>query len=127
MRVTEGSEAYIETGEQIPIFAGTRWLAPDAVAGGIEYKDVVTGFYVSPRVHGDQVTLQVSPFRHALRGGGNIETQSAHTTLTGRLGEWLLVGGVSEQLGRAQSGAGDYRSTQSRGDAGIWIRADLIR
>ena len=127
VRVTEGMQAYIETGEQIPIFAGTRWLAPDAVAGGIEYKDVATGFYVLPRVHGEQVTLQVSPFRNALRGGGNIGTQSARTTLTGRLGEWLLIGGVSGQLGRAQSGAGSYRSTQSRNNDGIWIRADLVR
>ncbi len=126
VRVTEGFAAYIETGEQIPIFSGSHWIAPESVAGGIEYQDVVTGFYVLPRVSGDNVTLEISPFKNSLRGG-NIQTQSARTTLSGRLGEWLLVGGVSEQLRRAQSGAGSYRSTESRNNQGIWIRADLVR
>lgn len=126
VRVAEGFEAYIETGEQIPIFSGTRWIAPESVAGGIDYKNVVTGFYVLPRVSGDKVTLEISPFKNSLRGG-NIQTQSARTTLSGRLGEWLLVGGVNEQLRRAQSGTGSYRSTESRNSEGIWIRADLVR
>ncbi len=126
VRVTEGMAGYIETGERIPIFSGTQWIGSDAIAGGIEYQDVVTGFYVLPRVNGDNVTLEISPFKNALRGG-SIATQSARTTLTGRVGEWLLVGGVSEQLKRAQSGTGSYASTQSRRNEGIWIRADLIR
>jgi type II secretory pathway component GspD/PulD (secretin) len=128
IRVTEGTEAYIETGEQIPYFSGTNWIAPDVVAGGIEYKDVTTGFYVLPRIHGDNVTLQVSPFKNSQGNSraGNIETQNANTTLTGRVGEWLLIGGVTEQLKRSQSGTGSYSSTQSRNNESIWIKADLV-
>ena len=129
VRVTEGSEAYIETGEQIPYFSGTHWIVPNSVAGGIEYKDVTTGFYVLPRIHGDNVTLQVSPFKNsqANSSGGNIETQNANTTLTGRIGEWLLIGGVTEQLKRSHSGTGSYSSTQSRNNESIWIKADLVQ
>jgi type II secretory pathway component GspD/PulD (secretin) len=129
IRVTEGTEAYIETGEQIPYFSGTNWIRPGVVAGGIEYKDVTTGFYVLPRIHGDNVTLQVSPFKNSRSAtrGGNIETQNADTTLTGRIGEWLLIGGVTEQLKRSQSGNGSYSSTQSRNNESIWIKADLVQ
>jgi type II secretory pathway component GspD/PulD (secretin) len=129
VRVTAGTEAYIETGEQIPYFSGTNWIVPKAVAGGIEYKDVTTGFYVLPRIHGDNVTLQVSPFKNSQSNarGGNIETQHANTTITGRIGEWLLIGGVTEQLKRAQSGTGSYSSTQSRNNESIWIKADLVQ
>ena len=129
VRVTEGSEAYIETGQQIPYFSGTNWLVPEAVAGGIEYRDVTTGFYVLPRIHGDKVTLQVSPFKNSQANtrGGNIETQYANTTISGRIGEWLLIGGVTEQLKRAQSGIGSYSSTQSRNNQSIWIKADLVQ
>ena len=129
IRVTEGSEAYIETGEQIPYFSGTNWIVPDVVVGGIDYKDVTTGFYVLPRIHGDNVTLRVSPFKNSQRNssGGNIQTQNAHTTLTGRVGEWLLIGGVTEQLKRSQSGTGSYSSTQSRNNESIWIKADLVQ
>jgi hypothetical protein len=129
IRVTEGTEAYIETGEQIPYFSGSNWIVPETLAGGIEYKDVTTGFYVLPRIHGDNVTLQVSPFKNsqANTGGGNIETQQAKTTISGRIGEWVLIGGVSEQLKREQSGTGSYSSTQSRSNQSIWIKADLVR
>lgn len=127
VRVAEGTEAYIETGKQIPVFSGT--ILPEGVVSGIEYKDVVTGFYVLPRIHGDSVTLQVSPFKNSNKhtGGGNIQTQSARTTITGRMGQWLLIGGVTEQLKRKQSGIGSQTSTQSRNNESIWIKADLIR
>ena len=129
IRVTAGTEAYIETGEQIPYFSGTNWIAPKAAGGGVEYKNVTSGFYVLPRIHGDNVTLQVSPFKHSQNNArdGSIETQSASTTITGRIGEWLLIGGATEQLKRAQSGTGSYSSTQSRNNQSIWIKADLIQ
>ena len=127
VRVTEGNQAYIETGEQIPYFSGSDWITPEGVTGGLDYKKVTTGFYVLPRVNGERVTLQVSPFKNTNQGGGNIETRSARTTLSGKLGEWLLIGGVTEQLKRAQSGSGSYNATQSRKNEGIWIKADLVR
>jgi type II secretory pathway component GspD/PulD (secretin) len=127
LRVSEGSEGYIETGESIPYFSGAQWLAPGAVVGGIDYKDVTTGFYVLPRIHGDQVTLQVSPFKQSLSNtrGGDINTQSARTTITGRLGEWLSIGGTTEQTQQSRSNIGSYSSTQGRNEESIWIKADL--
>ena len=129
IRVTEGTEGYIETGEQIPYFSGTNWIIPRAVAGGIEYKDVTTGFYVLPRIHGDNVTLQVSPFKNSQSNarGSNIKTQYANTTITGRVGKWLLIGGVTEQLKHSQSGTGSYSSTQSRNNKSIWIKVDRVQ
>ena len=131
IRVAEGNPAYIETGKQIPYFSGAGWIAQDGqtFTGGIDYKDVVTGFYVLPRIRGDNVNLEVSPFKNALgqSGGGNIETSSANTTITGRIGEWLLIGGVSDQLSRAQSGSGSSTSTKSRSNESIWIRADFVK
>ncbi|VAW73919.1 hypothetical protein MNBD_GAMMA13-1522 [hydrothermal vent metagenome] len=129
LRVTEGNEAYIETGEQIPYFSGTGWIAHGAAAGGINYKNVTTGFYVLPRVRGDNVTLQVSPFKQSQSRtrGGDINVQRANTTITGRLGEWLPIGGTTEQTRRSQSQIGSYSSTQSRNNESIWIKADLVQ
>jgi len=129
VRVTEGTEAYIETGERIPYFYGASWKGRRGFAGSIEYKDALTGFYVLPRIRGDNVILEVSPFKSSQSntGGDNIDTQSADTTITGRVGEWLLIGGVTEQLERAQSTTGTTIATQSRGNTGIWIKADLVQ
>lgn len=126
LQVSEGSEGYIETGQSIPYFSGARWLAPGAVVGGIDYKNVTTGFYVLARVHADQVTLQVSPFKQSPSNtrGGDINIQSASTTLTGRLGEWLPIGGTTEQTRQSSNNIGSYSSTQSRNEESIWIRVD---
>jgi type II secretory pathway component GspD/PulD (secretin) len=128
LRVTEGTEGYIETGEQIPYFSGASWWGPEAVVG-VDYKDVTTGFYVLPRIHGDQVTMHVSPFKQSQSKtrGGDINTQSAKTTITGRMGEWLPIGGTTEQTRRSQSSTGSYTSTQSRNNESIWIKADLVQ
>lgn len=129
LRVAEGTEGYIETGQSIPFFSGNVYRTPrrTAVEAGVEYKDVTTGFYVFPRVHGDQVTLEVSPFKNNLSRtrGDAINTQRAATTVTGKLGEWLQIGGIDEQVERTRSGVGSYTSTGDRSSAGIWIKADL--
>lgn len=127
VRVVEGTEAYIETGERIPYFSGA-WIGPGGVAGGVEYRNAVTGFYVLPRIRGDNVVLEVSPFKSSRSdaGRGNVDTQSASTTVTGRVGQWLLIGGVTEQLERTESVTGKTIATRSRGNSGIWIKADLV-
>jgi hypothetical protein len=120
VRVAEGNEAFIETGDQVPYFAGED---------GTVFHNVTSGFYVLPRIHGDSVTLEVSPFKNALSTSrsGNIETQSANTTLSGRIGEWLQIGGVSEHSSYTQSGTASYSSGNSKRKDRIWIRADLLR
>ncbi len=128
VRVTEGTEAYIETGERIPYFHGAAWGRRGGFAGAVEYEDVVTGFYVLPLIRGDNVILEVSPFKstYGKTDGDNIDTQSAGTTITGRIGEWLLIGGVTEQTERTQSVTGTTVATQGRANTSIWIRADLV-
>jgi type II secretory pathway component GspD/PulD (secretin) len=128
VRVTEGAEAYIETGERVPYFYGA-WKGRRGYGGSIEYEDAMTGFYVLPRIRGDNVILEVSPFKSSQSNtdGDNIDTQSAGTTVTGRIGEWLLVGGITEQLEQTQSVTGTTIATQSRDDTGIWVKADLVQ
>lgn len=125
LRVTEGTEGFIQTGKQIALFSGSNWKR----STGVGFKKLTTGFYVLPRVHGDNVTLQVSPFKNTRShaGGGSINTQHANTTISGRLGEWLLIGGTSEQVKRSQSSVSGFSSTRSSSDESIWIKAELVR
>ena len=129
VRVSEGNEAYIETGERIPYFYSAAWIGPRGFAGGVQYKDAVTGFYVLPRIRGDNVVLEVSPFKSTSLNTGreNFDTQSASTTITGRVGQWLLIGGITERVERSQSATGTTVVTQGRDDSGIWIKADLVQ
>ena len=130
LRITEGSQGYIQTGSSDPVFTGGIWSGPlfGGVSAGLGYKDVQSGFYVKPRTHADQVTLNVHPYKesrsHTL--GGAYDTQSASTVVTGKLGQWIQIGAVTEQTQRNQSSVGSISSTQSRNNAGIWIKADAL-
>ena len=131
LRVSEGSPGYIETGASIPYFAGSIWLGArrPVVEAGVDYKDVTTGFYVLPRVHGEQVTVEISPHKDALSRSrsGAIDTQSASTRVTGPLGEWIPIGGVTEQTRRSSDSIGSHLATQSRTNDSIWIKADVVQ
>lgn len=120
LRVLEGNAGYIETGTRIPFFWGDG-------SGG--YANATSGFYVLPRVHGDRVTLEISPFRNSAKrkNSGSIETLQADTTITGRLGEWLPLGGVSERVEHSRSDGVSQSTTRGEQQDSIWIRADLAR
>ena len=116
IRVLEGREAFISFGESVPFaqrsitISGTNTTVQDSV----EYKDLVTGVHVVPRLSGEHVILDVSPQSSRLseRGGGVIETESASTRVSGRLGEWIQIGGIGESENR--SGGGTTYSTRTR-------------
>jgi len=129
VRVTEGTEAYIETGQQIPYFYNTAVRGVRGFAAGVEYRNAVTGFYVLPRIRGENVVLDVSAHKSSRIKSGreDVATQSASTTVTGRIGEWLMIGGVTEQITRTDSTTGNTIRTEGGRDSGIWIRADLVQ
>jgi hypothetical protein len=120
LRVSEGTEGFIQTGDQVPYSSGSN---------GTIYQNVTTGFYVLPRTRGNMVTLKIRPFRNSLSNShtGSIETQSANTTIAGRIGEWLPVGGVTEQSQSSQSSIASSSSTKTKSQSSIWIKADLIQ
>ena len=136
VQVLEGRRAYVLVGQSRPVpdrqvarsIVGGR-LVEHAIVDGVEYRDANTGFYVTPRLTGDRVTLDISPQRDVFvepkRGSvdrqvsgepppGTVDTQRVTTTVSGRLGEWIEVARHSEERGSDRSTvlgrAGDIRS-----------------
>lgn len=89
----EGSPALIQTGQAIPYLYDSGFYGR-----GIDYLDVSSGFYVTPRLNGEHVTLEIAPQLERADPGnrGVIDTRRAQTTLSGRLGEWIPLGGANE-------------------------------
>jgi len=137
VQVLEGSEALIRVGVSVPVssrsvargYAGG--LPVEQAVDTVEYRDVLTGFVVRPRVAGNVVTLDIAPQRDTLaRGTGSfgvqrggtvygqapaVDVQRVATTVSGTLGEWIEIGGVVS--GRAIEETGTvYRTTQAGSD-----------
>lgn len=108
VQVLEGQWARIQVGQQIPLPQRSVTQSPGGISvqESIEYKDVSSGFEVRPRVNDDRVTVDIRPYRNrpAATGGGVIESQQILTTVSGRLGQWLELGGVVEQSHGSRGG-----------------------
>jgi type II secretory pathway component GspD/PulD (secretin) len=130
IRTVEGKPAFIASGQSIPIQEQTTYVGSGVVQQQITttYHDATTGFYVVPRLVGDRVTLEISP--HMERPGGRYgeyEIQQAHTVVSGRLGEWITVGGTTRTGGSEQSDITRSASTRGYQDRTIQLLVEEIQ
>lgn len=123
--VLEGSAAFIAAGASVPVVTSVMAVDGRRARAGVatSYRDLSSGFTVTPRLSGEQVTLDITQQseRRADDGGG-VQTQRLSTRVTGRLGEWLRLGGVDESASSQNSGvAGGHYATGSDEQA-IWVK-----
>jgi len=107
IQVLDGGYASIYIGKSLPIPLRNIIHTPQGarVIESVQFHDVTTGFTVVPRVNGRHVTLEVSPQQNTpnrqLPGG--INTQHIVTSVSGRLGEWIDLGGSERNKSRQAS------------------------
>ena len=139
IQVLEGNSAYIQVGQSVPVSQPqvTRTMINgkpvDRVSNNVDYRDAQTGFHVLPRLAGDRVTLEISPQRDTFAApvqnlpAGSVNTQRAATTVSGRLGEWMEIGGVAQSATNQQTVIlGSTRETSSD-NRRILVKVDEIR
>lgn len=109
VQTVDGQAAFIQAGQAVPVSSRDTFITGSGVVSRdtVEFRDVTSGFYVLPRVNGDRVTLRVSPQQQQLSPGKiqSFDVQNVETTIQGRLGEWLDIGGLD------RSGQDHNRST----------------
>lgn len=118
VQVLEGHSASIRVGHAVPVVTRAGSFEGDVTGKHAEfaYRDVTAGFDVLPRTNGDRVTLEIRPYRSSMNSGpsGSIAVSHMHTTISGRLGEWIELGGIAQT--RTNRGQGLVFST-NRSDA----------
>lgn len=125
VQVLEGNSAFIATGTSVPIVTavavggGRRPF----IAGTVEHRNLQRGFMVRPRISGEQVMLDISQQDERVTGG-SIQSQSLNTQVSGRLGTWIELGGVSESSSRSDSGILGRSYRTGGNDLSIWIKVE---
>lgn len=105
LQVLEGNRALVRSGQSVPVPQRQVVQNPwgTQVIETTQYRDVASGFYVLPRIHGDTVTLEISAQNDSLapnQNAGNYQAtriQNTSSIVSGRLGEWINVGGTGQQ------------------------------
>jgi hypothetical protein len=105
----EGTEAYIAIGQNTG------------------YRDASTGFHATPRVNGDVVTLDLAPRQQRFTDSpadGRVETAGLTTQVSGRLGEWIRVGGSSESTRGDSRGLLTWGTRAGEAAYSVWVKVE---
>lgn len=130
VRTLEGSQAFIQVGRSLPVPMRQVIIGPGGaiINETTAYQDIGQGFYAVPRLNGDRVTLEIS--QHAdtqgYQGRGSVNTQRLSTTVSGRLGEWMELGGTGKQSDRQQSGTLSLSTSDIRDQRSIWLKVEEV-
>ena len=129
LQVLEGNEAFIGARQLVPAQQQTIIQTPQGpqVVQNTQFRDTTSGFYVRPRVSGEQVTLEVRPQRERLGPDGSIDTQIVSTVVSGRLGEWMELGGIDQSRAQQNSAIASRDSERNSDQRRIYIKVEEMR
>lgn len=130
VQVVDGGRAFIQIGQSLPMplrqvaLGPNGWVATDSVV----YRDIGQGFYAEPKLLGERVTLEISPQFDSPgdQGYGSVNTQRLSTTVSGRLGEWIELGGSGQQASGNDSRNLGSGSSEMRDNRSVWLRVDEL-
>lgn len=130
VQTVEGQAAFIQTGQAVPIPQRTL-MTPNGklvIQDTVEYHHADSGFWVLPRLHGDQVTLMIFPYTSRVAPGPvpTFDVQSAETTVSGRLGQWIAIGGIDQSTRHTSRELLSGSSEQSFDNRTVQVRVDEI-
>lgn len=110
VQVLEGGRAFVSTGRSAPIYDG---------AG---FRETSSGFEAIPRLAGDGVLVEI-----AQRRDTPARQQAMSTTVSGRLGQWLDIGGAVEAASSDESALLSARASASARTGRVWLRVDELK
>ena len=132
IQTLEGHPAHINVGNSVPIPTQSTVITAGGVVtttGGVEYRDVTSGFYVLHRLQGDNVTLLVAPKLSRTTPGqaAIFDIQEVETTASGKLGEWIQIGGATQHFN--DDGRRNVIRTKQRGQEArnVLIKVEEIK
>ncbi len=139
LQVLEGHEAYISTGEEIPVRNRSSMIGPYGIYryDTTEFYPAVTGFYTIPRLNGDEVFLEintVSRKHKSIRTYGNYSwdgrqdatVSNVRTSITGKLGEWIAIGNVDQTEAIRGGGIAAIERQQQASSSQIYVKVEKI-
>lgn len=126
VRVIDGGAAYISAGVSIPMPMQSIQYGPygAVISTATVYQDLGSGFYATPRVTGERVTLDISPQQTSAQTGqyGSRNVQRLTTTVQTRLGEWVQIGGTDSNNTQTASQLLGQGSQSQQSQRGVWLK-----
>jgi hypothetical protein len=130
VQTIDGGRAAIMVGQSIQIPLRLLVLTPAGavVSESLVQYDLGTGFVVVPRLNGERVTIEISP-RDDTPGPlpGSVNTQRLVTTVSGRLGEWLELGGSAKVQSGSPGATAGYGTQSASRQRRLLLKVEELR
>ena len=128
VQALDGQPALIRSGQSVPIYQVHQGVVGGTVVQGfdVRYRDSLSGFFALPRVHGDQVTVEIYQQSDRPVGNGYFNIQQASTVLSGGLGQWLTLGSIGGNHGREGDQFGRHAQTRRSQDRLLELRVIAV-
>lgn len=124
VQALDGRPAMIMVGQSVPVYQTFQQAFGNTVVQGVDvrYRNADRGFVALPRVHGNDVTVEIYQQDDRAAQDGRFDQQSASTILRGRLGEWLTLGSVGDSQDDTNNQIGAQVSTRRAEDRQLMLR-----
>lgn len=124
VQAIEGRPALIRAGQSVPVYQVQQQVWGPRIYHGyqVQYRDATTGFVALPRVHGDEVTVEIYQQHESPGPGGRFKVQQASTVLRGGFGQWMTLGVIGDNTSGGQDAVGRHLQTRRAQDMRIDLR-----
>lgn len=130
VQTVEGGRAFIQIGYSFPVPLRQVIVGPGGavLSESTVYRDLGTGFYAQPQVSGNNVTMDISPQQESLSTteAGAVRSSRLMTTVSGRLGEWISLGGTVQDESRDSSGTARYSTRGSLEQRRVLLKVEEL-
>ena len=131
VQTVDGGQAMIRVGRSLPLQMRELVFGPGGVmvAESLVYRDIGSGFLAMPSLAGERVTVEISPQQESLGpagGAGAVRFSRIVTTVSGRLGEWIVLGGSGQSSDDSRSSAARYSTRASNERQRVLLRVDAL-
>ena len=130
VQTVDGGRAFIQVGRSLAVPMRQMIVGPGGavINETVVYRDIGSGFYAVPRVNGERVTLEISQQaeRADHRAPGGVDSQRLATSVSGRLGEWIELGGTGRQADTRQGGGFSVGTGDVRDSRAIWLKVEEV-
>ena len=131
VRVLEGREAFIRSGQSVPINEERVVVSSSGVTTvktSTGYRNVGSGFYARARMNGDdRVTVEIFPQHNRLNSGSrSIDVREASTVVSSRLGRWVEIGRLSSTASDNTRAIGASSNTTTSSHYATYLKVDRL-
>ena len=132
LRTLEGQAAIIKTGKIRPIqnigvygsINANQTTANQFVPGNTQFIEIDSGFSVTPRLNGEQISIEIAPWSEQFQAGNQIETQGLRTSVNTKLGVWVEIAGIDSTSTQTGNGINTFNQGAIKKNQRILLKID---